>query len=139
MNYSEFRDLRRKRLDAFPMGWAFSGEQFEQMKVKLGVSENSELLSIGAGGYVRKVDKQAFLDMNKKLDDEEKEYMADHEQFRQAVRSELANHEWQIAGDDETVLEALGFTYETMTSEQTIIFEQTKTSFYNECIDNDWF
>ena len=136
MNYSEFREERRTRLDAFPMGWAFSNEQFEQMIEKLGTTD---LLRIGAGGFIRKSDRQAFLDMNKKLDDEEKEYMADPEQFRQAVRSELANHEWQIAGDDETVLEALGLTYETMTSEQTIIFEQTKTSFYNECIDNDWF
>lgn len=67
--YLEWRKQSQEEFNAFPMGFAFNDEQFEEQKKKLGVKENDELISIGYGGFIRKVDKQAFLDMNKRQEE----------------------------------------------------------------------
>ena len=53
--YQELRTRQQKEVDALPLGFAFSEKQFEEMKAKLGVKENSELYRLGStGGFYRK-------------------------------------------------------------------------------------
>ena len=55
--YQELRTRQQKEVDALPLGFAFSEKQFEEMKTKQGVKENSELYRLGdTGGFYRKVD-----------------------------------------------------------------------------------
>ena len=55
--YQELRTRQQKEVDALPLGFAFSEKQFEEMKAKLGVKENSELYRLGnTGGFYRKID-----------------------------------------------------------------------------------
>ena len=57
--YQELKARHEKEVNALPLGFAFSEEQFEEMKLKLGVKENSELYRLGnTGGFYRKVDSE---------------------------------------------------------------------------------
>ena len=55
--YSAFKKSKQQKVDEFPMIFAFSQEQLEEGKARLGVTDNKELLSIGAGGFIRKSDR----------------------------------------------------------------------------------
>lgn len=57
--YKELKVRHQKEIEALPLGFAFSNEQFEEMKEKLGVKDNSELYRFGStGGFYRKADKE---------------------------------------------------------------------------------
>ena len=45
--YQELNARHEKEVNALPLCFAFSEEQFEEMKLKLGVKENSELYRLG--------------------------------------------------------------------------------------------
>lgn len=57
--YRELKARQEKEVHALPFGFAFSETQFEEMKIKLGVKENSELYRLGdTGGFYRKADSE---------------------------------------------------------------------------------
>ena len=65
--YQELKARHEKEVNALPLGFAFSEEQFEEMKLKLGVKENSELYRLGnTGGFYRKVDSELIHDTFKR-------------------------------------------------------------------------
>ena len=112
--YAELKNKLQKEFDEFPFGFAFSNEQFEKMKEELGVKDNSELISIGAGGYIRKSDEQALDDL---LNGKEKRIKEAIEQdqtgegfIKDMFLYELANHEYCITYDLRDTLEALDLT-----------------------------
>lgn len=123
--YVELKNKIQKEVDEFPMGFAFSNEQFEKMKEELGVKEDSELLSIGAGGFIRKVDKDAFnelFDNKAKRIDEEIENDKTGEGFiKDMFLYELANHEYCITYDLEDTLYALDLTYDEVMNDERLL------------------
>lgn len=71
--YQELKARHEKEVNALPLGFAFSEEQFEEMKLKLGVKENSELYRLGnTGGFYRKVDSELIHDTFKRHAEERK-------------------------------------------------------------------
>ena len=69
--YQEFKARHEKEVNALPLGFAFSEEQFEEMKLKLGVKENSELYRLGnTGGFYRKVDSELIHNTFKRHEEE---------------------------------------------------------------------
>lgn len=113
--YIELKNKHQKEVDAFPFGFAFSNEQFDEMMVdRFGLTpqDTDKIYSIGNGGYVRKSDAEAMNEMFER-----------HAQEREAARKEnkndylyymfyyeLANHEYSYTGDISDALDALGLT-----------------------------
>lgn len=114
--YAELKNKLQKEFDAFPFGFAFSNEQFEKMKKELGVKDNSELISIGAGGFIRKTDEKALDELINGKEKRMKEAIASDPTGKGFIKDmflyELANHEYCITYELDDTLYALDLTYE---------------------------
>lgn len=113
--YVELKNKLQKEFDEFPFGFAFSNEQFEKMKEELGVKENNELISIGAGGYIRKSDEKALDDLINGKELRMKKAIEEDKTGEGFIKDmflyELANHEYCITYELEDTLNALDLTY----------------------------
>jgi len=114
--YYELKSKIQKEFDEFPFGFAFSNEQFEKMKEELGVKDNSELISIGAGGYIRKTDEKALDELingkEKRIKKEIEKDLTGEGFIKDMFLYELANHEYCITYELDDTLDALDLTYE---------------------------
>lgn len=115
--YSAFKKSKQQKVDEFPMMFAFSQEQLEEGKARLGVTDNKELLSIGAGGFIRKSDREEFDNLFIQLDKELAENLNDDEFLYEAFLYELANHEYCYSWDLTDSLDVLGLTVEQVKSD----------------------
>ena len=106
--YIMYKREKQQKINNFPMMFAFSKEQLENGKIKLGVKDNNELLSIGGGGFIRKIDKEEFNNLIIQLDNELKEKLNNDEFLFQALLYEIANHEYCYSYDLTDSLEVLG-------------------------------
>lgn len=131
--YTELKDRHGKEVNAFPMAFAFSNEQFEEAKKKLGVSSPEELLSTPAGGMIRKTDKKAFTDMYIKHLEETKEAQKDDEYLYQGFLYELGNHEFCITYDPTDTLDCFGIDLADVTERIKTIFNEAKKEYLAGC------
>ena len=115
-SYREMRERQQKEFNAFPLAFAFNEDQFEQGMNRLGldVSETDKVYSIGAGGFMRKSDSEAFHEMFDRFDKERNDAFMNNgtEWAEKAFYWELTNHEYCITPDTEPALTACGFTLE---------------------------
>lgn len=111
-SYLEWRKQSQKEFNAFPMGFAYDNEQFEEAKKELGVKENSELIRVTSCGFIRKADRDSFLAMNNRHGEQFKRYKQDKKFVYEMFRYELANHEYVITFDIDDTLDACGITFE---------------------------
>ena len=95
-----------------PMFFAFDNKGFEEGKQKLGLTDNSEVLALGCGSYIRKTDRELWKNLYKQQDIELKEVMNEYSFAFDAFSYELSNHEYCVTYDTEDTLDALGLTYE---------------------------
>lgn len=124
--YQEMKDRQQKEFNAFPMGAAFSQQQFQQMMEKWGltVNDTDKICSIGGGCYIRKADIAAFTTLINKTAAELKNAITadttgDGFIFDMFVY-ELANHEYCITYDLEDTLDALGLTAEQINADKRL-------------------
>ena len=124
--YQEMEDRQQKEFDAFPIGAAFSNQQFQQMMEKwsLTVNDTDKICSIGGGCYIRKTDKEALCALINRLNNEKENAIAadltgDGFIFDMFVY-ELANHEYCITYDLEDTLDALGLTAEQINADKRL-------------------
>jgi hypothetical protein len=120
------KDRQQKEFDAFPMGAAFSNQQFKDMMEKWGltVNDTDKICSIGGGCYIRKTDKEALCALINRLNNEKENAIAadltgDGFIFDMFVY-ELANHEYCITYDLEETLDALGLTPEEVNADELL-------------------
>ena len=137
--YTEMKNRHQAEINAFPIGFAFSNEQFEKEMERLGVSSSKELLSIGYGGFIRKSDKQAYLDLMNKIHDEEKEFKKQDKNLLDMFVYEMKNHEYQFSYDNEEVLSACGISPDEINDRIEKIFKKAKKKFFKLCDENDWY
>ena len=130
--YQEMKDRQQKEFDAFPVGAAFSNQQFQQMMEKWGltVNDTDKICSIGGGCYIRKTDKEALRDLINRLNKEKQDAIAtdltgDGFIFDMFVY-ELANHEYCITYDLEDTLDALGLTAEQINADKRLTHSLNK-------------
>jgi len=131
MNYKELKKKQEEETNAFPMFFAFDDNQFQEGLKRLGV-EKKDLFSIGYGGFIRKSDREAYLNLNNKHYNELKEALKDKKFLFSAFRYELSNHEYCITYDETDALNALGLDYNTLNEEELKVFERAKTAYLNE-------
>ncbi len=103
--YKQLKDKHQKEMDAFPLGAAFSKEQFEEMMRKWGLTVNDmdKICSLGCGCFIRKSDKEHFHEMSARFKKEMQDAIdADRTGdgfIRDMFLYELANHEYCITLD----------------------------------------
>lgn len=112
--YVQLKNKKQEEFNAFPMAFAFSNEQMKEGLDKLGITAD-EAVGIGAGGFIRKSDLEAFKDMVKRWQDAEAEAIANDKTGEGFIKDmfvyELDNHEYSYTGDATPAIVALGLTY----------------------------
>lgn len=119
ITYAELQARQQAEVNSFPLMWAFGREQFEKMLKENGLTVN-DIISIGAGGYVRKSDYKAMQEMFRRHKRERKEALKHMEFLEQAILKEMANHEYCITYDREEVLAACGISEDEYESNEDI-------------------
>ena len=116
--YDEIKEKHQKRVNEFPLMFAFNQEQFENGMKKWGLEPNDtdKIYSIGGGGFIRKADLEAY---NKLWNDIRKEHneliKADKTgegYIKDMFVSELENHEYAYTYELDDTLDALELTIE---------------------------
>lgn len=122
-SYEAMQKRHQQEVNAFPIKWAFNNQQLEQGMRELGLnpSQTNEIVGIGGGGFIRRSDKQAFIDMFKRQNAEQKTALAAQkngdEYAYQMFLHELGNHEYVITGDLSDTLYACGLSAEQINND----------------------
>lgn len=93
--------------------FAFSSKEFED-KLKENNLTKDDIVSIGAGGFIKKEHRDLYLNEMNRLnnDDPFKQIKHDDAEVKKAFIYELANHEYCITYNLDDTLEELGITEE---------------------------
>ncbi len=119
--YLELKGKHERLLNDFPIGFAFNNKQFEETKIKLGVKNNDELLSLSNGGFIRKSDSKAFDILFDSYNKETEEALKDDEYLYHGFLYELGNHEYCITYDPESTLDCFGLTIDQVNSDTRLL------------------
>ncbi len=121
--YVALRERQQKEVNDFPLGFAFSDSQFEEMMKEWGLkpTDTDKIARIGGGGFVRKCDSE---ELHRLFDRHSKELQgeidADEEGtgfVKEMFLYEMYNHEYGYTGDPEDTLMALGLTAEDINND----------------------
>jgi hypothetical protein len=127
--YREMRKRHQDEFDKFPLGAAFSDEQFKEMFQKWGLDANKKsdldkVVHLYAGAYIRKADVPAYKEMASRHTKEMNEAIAADETGEGFIYSmflyELCNHEFGYTGDYEDTLDALGYSWEQIQNDDRL-------------------
>lgn len=116
--YLEIKNDNQKKFDDFAkkhIYWifAFGNKEFEEKLKEYDLTKN-DIISIGAGGFIKKEDKNLYLQEMNRLNDNDafKQIIHDDAEVKKAFIYELANHEYCITYNVDDALDALGTTTE---------------------------
>ena len=116
--YEEIKNKNQKRINDFPLGFAFGNKQFRDMMEKWGLKETDtdKIYSIGAGGFIRKTDLEEYNKMWDEIRNEHKNLIEQDKTGEGYIKDmflcELNNHEYSYTRELEETLDALGLTYD---------------------------
>ena len=116
MKYYELKQRIQNEVNNFPMFFAFSDDQFKEGLEKFGATP-SELFRHPSSGFYRKTDAPKLHAMINRHNQELEAAMQDDDFMIDAIRYELANHEYCITFDRTDTVEALGLD---MADERTL-------------------
>lgn len=139
--YKAMRDRHGKEVNDFPMFFAFSNEQFDEGMKKFGLEpdQKDQICSIPGGGFIKKSDRQALIDMFDRQRDEKKALIEADQTGEGFIYDmfdyELANHEYGYTRDIEDALGALGLTVEEVNADQRLLHGLKKACREQE----DWY
>lgn len=125
--YKQLKDKHQNEMDAFPLGAAFSKEQFEKMMQGWGLTVNDvdKICSLGCGCFIRKSDKERFLEMSARFKKEMQDAIAADKTgdgfIYEMFLYELANHEYCITYDYEETFDTLSLTEKTSKRGQAVV------------------
>ena len=121
--YKTLKAKHQAEVNAFPFGFAFDKDQFDEMMAKWGLkpTQRSQIIYMGGGSFVRKTDYRAMHEMFDRHAAERKEAMQDDEYLYQMFNYELANHEYSYTYDLTDTLEALGLTMDEINEDQRMV------------------
>ena len=114
--YVEMKKRHQERVNALPLMFAFSQQQFNEGMEKLGLkpTDTHLITSIGAGGFIRKADLANFHDTMEALKIEAQAAIDEDIDGTGFIKDmflyELGNHEYCITYDLEPTLDALGLS-----------------------------
>jgi hypothetical protein len=125
--YAEMKKLQQERVNALPLMFAFSQQQFNEGMARLGLepTDTHLITSIGAGGFIRKADVKLFHDTMEALEIEAQAAIDEDTDGTGFIKDmflyELANHEYCITYDLEPTLDALNLTEDQVMEDPRLI------------------
>ena len=111
MKYNELTQRIKEEINAFPMFFAFSDEQFKKGLEEFG-AKPADLVKGFAGALYRKTDADRLHAMLKRHDEELSDAMKDDVFLIEAICYELGNHEYSYTYDPTDTIECLGLDME---------------------------
>lgn len=98
MKYVELREKHQKEYNEFPLGYAFTNEQFDKMMENWGLDPKRDLDKIigfksVCGGFIQKKDVEPYRKMVEKINQEMTEALKNDDFFKEACLEEFFNHE----------------------------------------------
>lgn len=118
IKYLEIKKDNEKRFNEFSekyIYWifAFSSKEFEDQLKEHDLTKE-EIISIGAGGFIKKEHKELYLELltNIKRNNAFEQIKHDDIEVKKAFKYELSNHEYCVTYDVNDALNALGITEE---------------------------
>lgn len=124
--YDEVKERHQKRVNDFPMKFAFSDEQFNKGMEELGLkpTDTDKVYSIGGGGFIRKTDVEKFSKMWDELRKEHNDLIKADKTGEGYIKdmfvSELENHEYGYTYELEDTLDALELTMDQINNSPTL-------------------
>lgn len=120
--YTELKSKHQAEVNAFPFGFAFNKDQYDEMMAKWGLkpTDRSQIIYMDGGCFVRKSDYEAMKEMFDRHEAERKTAMQDDEYLFQMFNYELANHEYSYTYELDDTLDALGLTIEEINANPTM-------------------
>ena len=114
--YLDLQKKHQEEISNFPIAYAFSDQQLEEVLVKLGAKSKDECVTVfGHGDIVKRENAKPFLDMLKRHTKETQEAMKNEEFAEAAFRYEMDNHEYAINwSGDEDVLDCFGMSFDDL-------------------------
>ena len=140
--YRKMRQRHQAEANSLPLMFAYSTEQFDEGMRKLGLEpyQVDKIYRLGDQNcFYKKTDSELIFSTFDKHEKEQQEAMQNDDFVQSMFEYELANHEWQISGDDEEVLDACGLSENELDERLAQIWEKAKNVFWKKCIKNDWF
>ena len=129
------KDKHQKMINNFNMFFAFSNEQLEEGLKKLNTTKDN-IISVDFGGFIKKEDKENYLNMLKVMNKESEESLKDDIFLYEGFRYELANHEFCITYDFTDTLEVFGLEEDKLTEKQNNILFKARKDYLANC-DNE--
>jgi len=129
--YYEIKSRISQELNDFPMRFAFSNQQFEDILTEWNIAPE-DLIRIPHGGFIRRTDKQAFLDLYKRHDQEMEDFLKDDAALIDAMRYELANHEYCITYDADDALRVFGLSVDSLTEREQACLQAAKDLYWQD-------
>jgi hypothetical protein len=118
IKYLEIRQENQKRFNEFSKNFiywifAFSSKEFDDQLKEYNLTKD-DIISIGAGGFIKKEHKDLYLELlkNIKRNNAFQQIKHDDIEVKKAFIYELSNHEYCVTYDVNDALEALGITEE---------------------------
>lgn len=136
MKYRNINDEIQRRYNEFPMKFAFSENQLQEGLAELGCKDRSEVVSIGAGGFIRKSDVDAYDQMVTECYNLKKELINTDDEFVLSMfEYELANHEYCITYNYEDTLRACGLLFEDIENSPRLakLLRQATNNYLSGC------
>lgn len=146
--YAEMKARQQKRVNALPLKFAFSMQQFREMMEGWGLTENDtdKIYKMGgSGGFYRREDSKLIFGTFEQNEREMQEAIAADKDgsgfIKDMFRYELANHEYCITYDLEPTLDALGLTVDEVNASPALLngLRLAKREYLKEAEENDWY
>ena len=117
-SYKMLKEKHQQEVNAFPIQFAFSNEQFERGMRELGLepTDTDKICRVLGSGFIRSTDSSEFLNMFNRHRKEREEAIANDKTgegyILEMFKCELANYEYGYTGDASDAIEALDLTME---------------------------
>lgn len=145
-SYQSIKARHQADVDAFPLGAAFSNEQLAQMMKRFGLPNDksgyAQIISLGAGCFIKRSDLPAWNEMIERHEREMKEFRKSRKELTQAFRYEFANHEYQFGNcPDDTICQAVGLTWDEVRGDAELlkVYKSAYKLFWKDCLQHNWF
>ena len=120
MMYREFKEMKQKEFNALPTMFAFSMKQLEEQMKQYNATKE-EIVSLGAGMFMRKQDVFLLDSWEAKMEAMQNELMKNDEFVLSAFLYELRNHEYIITYEVEDALEALDLSVDIVKQDKRLL------------------
>lgn len=124
--YKKLKDKQQTEFNKFPIGAAFNTKQFDEMMSKWGFAKDDldKICSIGFGCFIRRADKDKYLEMVTRHKQERLDAIAKDKTGNGFIKDmflyELANHEYYLTYDLTDTLDALCLTEEEVNNDKRL-------------------